>query len=237
MVLFHRFVLEDDARGDRLIEIAIVGLHRYELSRRGRDEPRLDRTELASLEAARKSLDKRRATLVKQGYYEDGTREGELPPVVDRAAAKAEDAAFRAEHRARFQASLGGFVEAWQAAGYRVRSTFVAEGARLGLAPVVVAEACLALAEAKLGARFARRRQGPEGEHGKARSVPIARHELATFYGSPSRVAALASGRVSAGGDHDGVTPDLWGGSWDGYGAGDEIAATVAAISGEPAEG
>ncbi len=125
------------------------------------------------------------------------------------------------------------FVEAWQAAGYEPLATFEAEGSRLGRSPVDVTEACLALAESIFERGFTRKRQGPEGEHGTARPRPLSRVDLASFYASPTRVATIASGRASGrAGEHDGVGPELRGGSWDGYGVEDEIALLVAKASG-----
>lgn len=228
---WRRFVCPDDEKGDLVVELATDGTELLELKARRGQPPRAGIRVLASPEQAARALDKRAAALLGKDHYEDGTRTGPRPLQDDAAAERAEKEEVQRLARAAFADGLPRFVAAWRQLGYDPRLTFHAQSARTTALPNALAERCLAEARAAFGVGFERHQQGYQGEHGMGRPIPIKPVEVAAFYVSPPRVAAIArlrlAGRLRG---HDGAPPDLKGGGWDHYGVEDEVRAAIEAL-------
>jgi hypothetical protein len=245
VLTWRRFVRDDEEKGDEIVELATRDNLIFERRGRKGDEPRESRKELASAVAAARSIEKRIATLLEKGFSADGTATHPEPAVDMRQAERDELAAARLQNIAQFNEALPAFVAAWQREGFDPRLDFIAEAARPRGAsrkpPTELAERCLALATDIFNVHFTRLEQGPEGEHGRSRPIPIKPVRLAAFYVSPSRVAGISRakvlGRLSA---TDGVSPERKEGGWDFYGVDEEVALQITRLVGthpkEPGE-
>lgn len=188
---FQRFVIEagDGAGTERFTELAREGATVYVCTGKNDVASKAEVRTLRSEDAAAASIDKRIATLRKNGYLGDGTveRARPEPDTTDRNAVR--DALY-AKARAAFDEALPRFVAGWRAAGLDPTLDFHAQCLKVRLQPTVVALRCLSLASETFGVAYTRRTTAYDPEHGDVLSVP--ERLVAEFYVSPALVLALA---------------------------------------------
>jgi hypothetical protein len=168
---------------DELIELAVEGVVVFE-----RSGTRVKKKRLSTEAAARRSLEKRVSALEKLGYLEDGTVEAPRP--VTEADTRAQEAE---EGRVLFDELVPQFVAAWEAEGFDFTRTFLEEGRVSKRTAFELTTKCLELASATFKVHFARQQGWVDEEHGGPnRPFGVSRNDLAGFYRSPARIAAIA---------------------------------------------
>ena len=192
-VSFQRFVIEvGDGEGtERFTELARLGLTVYVCT--GRDDEAPTHVEIRALrseEAAERGLEKRIATLRKNGYLADGVVERPLPLRETAGERDRAREALYAKARALFDAALPAFLLGWRAEGFDPTLGFHAQCLKVKRLPNDVALRCLLLASSMFGVAYTRRTTEYDPEHGDV--LPVPERLLAEFYVSPSHVLALA---------------------------------------------
>jgi len=195
---FQRFVVDvgDDEGTERFTELAREGVRVYVCTGRDQTISQVEVRALRTEEAAQRSIEKRIATLRKNGYLADGVVERPRPEPtvgVDRAA---ERDALYAKARAAFDEALPRFVSAWRADGLDPTLDFHAQCLKVVRHPNEVALACLRIASAAFGVAFTRRTREYDPEHGDV--LPVPERLVADFYRGPACVLALAYEKLRA---------------------------------------
>ena len=181
-VAWRRFVL-DDGR-ESFVELTSAGERIFVRSGHREREPTVEIRTLSSAEAARRGVEKRVATLLRNGYLED---DGVVRPLPDRDT-RSDRAEAQARGRASFDEGLPLFVREWRALGFDPARPFVDECRGKGLHPNEVAGQCLALASRIFGVQFSGKTRAYDVEHGDRQSIG---RQSAAFYQAPAHVLAI----------------------------------------------
>lgn len=210
------FEKEDDGH---YVEIVRVGSALYERSgRSGAEQQSLSRRVLASEASAQKSLEKKIASLRGDGYAEDDPVDRPIPAMTN---TKEHREATHARGRELFEALLPRFAIAYREAGHDPTKDFVSDCIGKNTQPNAIARECLGVAGAVFRAGFTYWTYTYDQEHGTRMTVP--EHALASFYGRPAHVVALAREKLCGRNEkHD----DL-----DAPGLADEIALRFVALA------
>lgn len=225
MLSFRRYVLLKSDGDELFVELAQTGPTVYVRSGGRLKAEREEIKELASEAAATRGVDKRIATLRKQGYLEDGvvSRPAPEPDPEPRVSRTAERAQRYAAARAEFDAALPGFVRAWRGLGFDPGLTFLSQCRGTKLHPKDVLQRCLELVSGTFGVVFSQRSGTYDVEHGAVRPIPA--YLLVEFYKGPAEVLTIAYGKLRGqGGRGDDV--DL-------PGFADEVLARMKALPGD----